>query len=125
MADTIGYLPQSHPTLFLPSRILGLFRYHSFLHEFLRRSSLLANPRGKLKVAQANFGATLIRMCLVLASEERLFEGILRKFFSLFLTFESLTMIYLGENLFEPILLKFCWASCVCELMFFLKIGKF
>lgn len=45
--------------------------------------------------------------------------------FSLPLAFASLTMMLLGVDIFELILLEVCGASWMCRLRFFIKLEKF
>lgn len=43
---------------------------------------------------------------------------------SLFLSFDSLILMYLGLHFFEFILLGVCWSSWICRLLFFINLGK-
>lgn len=45
--------------------------------------------------------------------------------FSLYLVLISLTIVFQGVVCFVFILLNICWASYICELMFWTKFGKF
>lgn len=46
-------------------------------------------------------------------------------FSTIFFVFQQLTVIFLDVNLLEYILLGINWASLMCRLMFFIKVGKF